>query len=276
MINEKHKDRLFSYMFGNEKHKEWTLSIYNAVNGSNYTDPGEIELNTIQNVLYMGMKNDVSFIIHGDMNLYGHQSTYNPNMPIRELMYTALLYDKYISGTNANIYGTKLIELPIPKLVVFYNGTDKTEDEVILELKDSFPADKDADSSDIQARVRMLNINYGNNKTLLDACAPLMEYSWLIDKIRFHKSKDISIEDAVDQALDEMPDYFSIKSFLMDHKAEVRMMCITEYNEAETMQRFKEEGREEGRAEGRALILETLVKDGTISAEKAKELESQA
>ena len=223
----------------------------------------------------MGMKNDLSFIIHGDMNLYGHQSTYNPNMPIRELMYAALLYDKYISGKKANIYGSRLIELPIPKLVVFYNGTDNTEDEIILELKDAFPADKDRDFSDIQVRVRMLNINYGNNKELMTACTPLMEYSWLIDKIRYYKGQDIPIESAVDKALEDMPETYAIKKFLIENKAEVRTMCITEYNEAETMQMFKEEGRAEGRAEGRSLLLEALVKDGTISIERARELENQ-
>ena len=106
-------------------------------------------------------------------------------------------------------------------------------------------------------------------------CTPLMEYSWLIDKIRYYRKQDISIEDAVDRALDEMPDEFAIKKFLIENKSEVRTMCITEYNEAETMQMFKEEGRAEGRDEERAFILEALVKDGTISIERAKELEAQ-
>ena len=250
MINREHKDRLFSFMFGSSENKRWTLELYNAVNGTDYSDPDEIEINTIRDVLYMGMKNDASFIIRGDMNLYAHQSTYNPNMPLREFMYAALLYDKYISTRKANIYGGKLIEIPVPKLVTFYNGTDDTADEVILEMKDAFPEGTDPDTSDIQVRVRMININFGRNKALLDACKPLMEYSWLIDRIRVNKANKMDIETAVDVAINDMPDDFEIKSFLIENKSEVRAMCITEYNEAETMQMFKEEGREEGREEG--------------------------
>ena len=245
MVNKKNKDRLFSFIFGREDHKDWTLSLYNTVNGSKYEDSSEIEINTLEDTLYMGMKNDVSFILRMEMSLYEHQSTYNPNMPLRELMYAGLLYDKYVHKNHKNIYGRNLIELPVPKLVVFYNGTEDADDEVILELKDAFP-EKAADRSDIQVRVRMLNINYGRNKSILDACEPLMGYSWFVERVRKHKFDGLGVEDSVDAALAEMPDTFSIKPYLMENKAEVRAMCLTEYNEVETMEMFKEEGREEG------------------------------
>ncbi|MDE7068804.1 MAG: hypothetical protein K2O83_14325, partial [Schaedlerella arabinosiphila] len=201
---------------------------------------------------------------------YEQQATYNPNMPVRELMYAAKLYDKYIHENKLNIYGDTLVALPIPKLVVFYNGQDNYMDR-ILELKDAFragkekqnPGDTEAEESrkpdpdgrskemepDIAVRVRMLNINYGQNKELMDACKPLGEYAWLIQRIReYSKHKDI--EEAVDQAIDELPEDFEIRPFLVGHRAEVKSMCITEYNEEETMLLFKEQGREEGREEG--------------------------
>ena len=143
MINTERKDRLFSFMFGREENKRWALSLYNSVNHTSYSDPDEIHFNTMNDTLYMGMKNDVSLIVRATMNLYEHQSTYNPNMPLREFVYAALLYDKYIHEQGANIYGERLIEIPIPRLVVFYNGTKSTEDEVILELKDAFPEGED-------------------------------------------------------------------------------------------------------------------------------------
>ena len=96
LINREYKDRLFSFLFGDNSRKEWTLSLYNAINGSNYSDPDELEINTLEEVLFMGMKNDVSFIIGGHINLYAHQSSYNPNMPVRELIYLGHLYSKYI------------------------------------------------------------------------------------------------------------------------------------------------------------------------------------
>lgn len=250
MINTKHKDRLFCFLFGREENKKWTLSLYNAVNGSSHTDPDMIQITTMEDILYMGMKNDVSFMIMDSMSIYEQQSTYNPNMPVRELMYAAKLYDKYIHEHKLNIYGDKLVPLPIPKLVVFYNGTEEHGDE-ILELKDAFQAEKKQDTiereetvPDIAVRVRMLNMNYGRNKELLDACKPLEEYAWLIQRIRQYGEK-MEIEEAVDQAINELPEDFEIRTFLVGHRAEVKSMCITEYNEAETMQMFKEQARQE-------------------------------
>ena len=141
MINTKHKDRLFCFLFGREENKKWTLSLYNAVNRSSHTDPDSIRITTMEDVLYMGMKNDASFIITDIMSIYEQQATYNPNMPVRELMYAAKLYDKYIHENKLNIYGDTLIALPIPKLVVFYNVQDNCGDRV-LELKDAFQAEK--------------------------------------------------------------------------------------------------------------------------------------
>ncbi len=80
-----YKDRLFTFIFGSPENKAWTLSLFNAVNGSNYDDPDDIEINTIKEVLYLTMHNDVSFLIDGQMNLYEQQSSYNPNMPLRLL-----------------------------------------------------------------------------------------------------------------------------------------------------------------------------------------------
>lgn len=155
-----------------------------------------------------------------------------------------------------------MITLPVPRLVVFYNGIDEIDDTV-LELKDAF---RPSVESDISARVRMININYGKNKELLDACRPLSEYAWLIDRIREYK-KDMRIEDAVDRALNEMPQEYEIRPFLMGNRAEVKQMCITEYNEAETMQMFKAEGRKEGKLE----IIIQLIHNGLITLEAGAE-----
>mgnify|MGYP006936021288 CR=1 FL=1 len=93
--NGKYKDRLFKFFFGNPENKEWTLSLYNAVNESNYENADDIRYNTIDDAIYMNMKNDVSFIIEDTMSLYEQQSTYCPNMPLRFLMYLAKLYERF-------------------------------------------------------------------------------------------------------------------------------------------------------------------------------------
>ncbi len=107
MINTEHKDRLFCFLFGSERNRQWTLDLYNAVNHSAYTNPDDIQITTMDDVIYMGMKNDISFLITNKMNIYEQQSTFNPNMPLRKLMYAARLYDKYIHANKLNIYGTK-------------------------------------------------------------------------------------------------------------------------------------------------------------------------
>ena len=94
--NREYRDRLFKFIFGNPQNKEWTLSLYNAVNGSHYTDASAIKLNTIENAVYMSMKNDVSFLIDNTMSFYEQQSTFNPNMPMRFLIYAGMIYSKYV------------------------------------------------------------------------------------------------------------------------------------------------------------------------------------
>ena len=246
-INHENKDRLFTFIFGSEQNKVWTLSLYNAINGSDYDDPELIVFNTIKDFLYVGMKNDTSFILSDQLNVYEHQSTYNPNMPLRMMDYAGHVYSGHISKNNYNKYGTTLIRLPVPKLAVFYNGTADAPDETILKLSDSFPEDRRIDA-DIEVRVRMLNINHGRNKSIMNKCKPLEEYSWLVEKIREYKRDDLP--DAVDKALNEMPDDYVIKPFIMEHRSEVRGIIDTEYNEAEIKEAFMNEGHAKGLAEG--------------------------
>lgn len=108
---KQYKDRLFCFIFGREENKEWALSLYNAINGTSYHDIDQLKLYTIENAVYMGMKNDVAFIIQDTLNLYEHQSSYNPNMPVRMLIYLSRLYEKYIEQKHLNRYGRKLAQL---------------------------------------------------------------------------------------------------------------------------------------------------------------------
>ena len=262
--NIQYKDRLFTFLFGSEEHKEWTLSLYNAVNGSDYTDPSAIEITTIREIMYLGMRNDISILVSYEMNLFEQQSTFNPNTPLRMMQYAGNLFEKYIKQRKLNKYSTKLLKLPAPRLVVFYNGTADQPDEVILKLSDSFPK---GSKSDIEVQVRMLNINYGKNQKLMEACRPLMEYAWLVEKIRSIKklSDENEVSSAIDKAINEMPNDFVIKPFLEVHKAEVKGMLLEEYNETEVMELFKEEGREEGRFE----MLSDLAEKKIITIEQA-------
>ena len=274
-VNNEYRDRLFKFIFGNPNHKEWTLSLYNAVNGSSYTDENDIEINTINDAVYMKMKNDVSFLIDDALNLYEQQSTYNPNMPLRFLIYSGMLYDKYARQHDLHLYGPRLQPIPTPKRVCFYNGKAEKEDRTILKFTDGFPSKAE---SDIEVIVTMININYGHNMELLEACGPLNAYSWFVNGVVEKQTRDkISLSKAIDETLNEMPDDFVIKQFLLDNKAEVKRMCITEYDEKRVLAQQledgieigREEGIEIGREEGREEGLEIGREEGQIKAMKA-------
>jgi hypothetical protein len=255
--NREYRDRLFKFIFGNPQNREWTLSLYNAVNDSHYTDASAIKLNTIENAVYMSMKNDVSFLIDNTMSFYEQQSTFNPNMPMRFLIYAGMIYSKYVEeNKHYRRYSSAQQKAPTPKCVCFYNGTADKEDRITLSLSDSFDG-----KSDIEVKVTMININFGHNKALLDACKPLKEYAWFVDKVRSYQQTMETLEEAVDAALEELPDDSLIKPFLVANKAEVKRMCITEYDEART---FAEQ-RNEGREEGVLTTLISLVKDGILT-----------
>ena len=276
-INRENKDRLFKFIFGNEKNKAWTLSLYNAVNGSSYSDPEAIEFTTIDDVLYMGMKNDISFLIADIMNIYEHQVTFNPNMPMRFLIYLGMIYSKYTENNKhrMNLYSTTLQKYPLPKLVCFYNGLADTEDKMELRLTDAFDTTKG--EPDVEVKVTMLNINYGRNTELMNSCQVLQEYAWFVERIRKNQEETGELEKAVALAISQMPDDALIKSFIVANKAEVTRMCITEYDEAQTMEMFREEGRregqkegrKEGRIEGRMELLFDFVQQKIISTEEA-------
>ena len=204
------------------------------------------------------------------------EAKYNPNMPMRFFIYAAMVYQKYIQNKeNAfNMYSPTLQRAPSPRCVCFYNGNSEIEDRTVLKLSDAFGG-----KSDIEVNVTLLNINYGRNKDLLDRCKPLKEYSWFTTTVTEKQNAGMSLGDAVNAALDEMPDDFLIKKFLILNRVEVKDMCLTEYDEewyrsmdrAESLAEGKAIGREEGKAEERISLLSGLVHDGTLSLEKAAE-----
>ncbi|MCR4585207.1 MAG: hypothetical protein K5686_05725 [Lachnospiraceae bacterium] len=260
-VNRTRKDTIFALMFGRPENRHWTLELYNAVNGSNYTDPDDIEINTLENALYMGVKNDVSFILDFVMNIYEHQSTFNPNMPLRQLEYAATLYREYISKNRLDKFSSSRLTIPLPKLIVFYNGKQDEPEETILHLSDLFPERLKDIPADIEVHSRMLNINYGHNKKLLEACAPLKEYAWAVETERKY-NKTMSIEQAVAKTLEEMPDDFVIKPFLTENRDMFTDSFLSDYDEELHIQNEKELSWKEGDAHGLKRGLEQGLEKG--------------
>ena len=175
------------------KEKKRLLELYNALNDTAYDDEDKLTVNTLENVIYLKMKNDVSFIIGCDMCLYEHQSSYCPNMPLRGFLYFADLYKKYIG--NADLSTSRRIMLPTPRYVIFYNGSERQEEEFTQYLSESF----ENDGGCIELTVRTLNINYGYNKELLEKCPTLNEYAQFVSMIRTNL-KHMSLSEAMEKA----------------------------------------------------------------------------
>ena len=244
-----YKDSLFRMVF---REKKELLSLYNAINGTAYEDPEELIVTTIEDVLYMGRKNDISFLIKDVMNLYEHQSSVNPNMPLRGLIYISMLYQGYIEQNNLDIYSSTLLKLPTPKYLVFYNGTKEEPDRQELRLSDSFI--KQEEQPDLECRAVMLNINYGHNKELMEACRKLYEYSRFVESIREHLNTGMKLGAAMDQAIEDCIRLDILKELLLKHRGEVKQVILTEYNEERHAKTLLEEGRRQGREESARLL----------------------
>ena len=247
-VNRKYKDRIFCMLFGYPKYKKNLLELFNALNGTNYEDENELEINTIEDTIYMGMKNDVSCIIQSNMAMYEQQSTWNPNMPLRGILYSARLFSKYIKTNELNIYSDKLIKIPTPQYYVFYNGMRKIGDKVILKLSDAFSAPQNEGKFEWTATV--LNINEGHNEELLSKCKILREYAILVDKIKENKQKYDAVEEAVESAVDYCIKNNVLREFLREHRSEVIMSLLTEYDEEETMGYVRRDAYRDGEKAG--------------------------
>ena len=177
------KDRLFKAIFGRdtEQSKKWRLELYNALRGTNYSDPDTLELNTIENVIYLTMKNDISFLVDSQMTLFEQQSTYNPNMPLRGLMYFSQLYQRHLTKLKLTLYGSRLIKIPYPKFIVFYNGDRETEDNEFLKLSDAFE-NKEKDG-DFEWTATFININEGALDAKIEAAKNLLKEGDTPEKI---------------------------------------------------------------------------------------------
>ena len=244
-VNRKFKSRIFEMIFSNKKE---LLGLYNAVSGKHYTDPELLEINTLKNVIYMGMYNDVSFVIDFRVSLYEHQSTYNPNIPLRCLLYISDLYSGMTK--DANLYGQTPIKLPAPQFLVFYNGEEEQPDRTVLKLSDLYHKTEEEIPVSLDLEVVMLNINPGHNQELLDACKTLADYSEYTARVRRY-AKEMVLEEAVERAITECIKEGILADFLSRKRAEAKSMSIYEYDEEKHMRQEREENFQKGFQEGR-------------------------
>lgn len=253
-VRRDHKSSVFAMVFSE---KPALLELYNAMNGSHYKDPGLLEINTLKNAVYMGIHNDVSFLLDMRLALYEHQSTWSPNLPFRFLEYAADVYSPM--AAEMTVYSTRKIALPTPRFVVFYNGAEDRPERETLRLSDLFTVPDEHPSLELEAL--FININKGKNDKLLAACKTLSDYVEFTSRIRTY-SAGMSLEDAVELAIDECIEKGILKDFLIRQRAEVKKMSIYEYNHEEHMKLLQKESYEDGFAEGKAETAFNLSKMG--------------
>lgn len=272
-VNRTYKDSVFSLLFNDP---ETLRELYCALEGVSLPPDVPITINTLEGVLFMERVNDISFAVAGKLVIVlEHQSTVNPNMPLRCLLYLARLYEKIID--NKDVYKSRLVTIPQPECFVLYNGTADYPDETRLKLSDAFEDLTEMGLKrppDVELAVRVLNINRGHNEELVKRCGRLEGYSEFIGKAREYEKGLGSREEGVKAAVRYCISRGILKDFLELHSSEVFNMLFTEWNwddalavrfeegREEGWEKGREEGREEGWEKGREEIARNLKKIG--------------
>ena len=242
LVNRNYKDTVFRMLFSDRKN---LLSLYNAVNQKHYTDPEDLEIATLENAIYMGMKNDLAFIIDTNLYLYEHQSTYNPNMPLRDLFYISNEYQKLLD--KKSLYSSSLQKIPAPNFIELYNGTDTLSDFSEHRLSSAF--ENLSGEPKLELIVTVLNINEGHNALLMEHCQTLKEYSQYVAKVRKYAA-GMPLDQAVEYAVDECIKENILADFLRKNRAEVISMSIFEYDKEEEEKKLRKAEYEAGIQKG--------------------------
>ena len=259
-VNRNYKDTVFRMLFSDRKN---LLSLYNAISGAHYDNPEMLEIVTLENAIYMGMKNDLAFIIDTDLFLYEHQSTYNPNMPLRDLFYISSEYQKLVN--KKSLYSSILQKIPAPQFIVFYNGTEKRKDSWVNHLSEAF--ENLPGNPKLELEVLTININEGHNEELMEHCQTLKEYAKYVNCVRKY-ARELELNEAVKLAVDECIRNNILSEFLRANKSEVISMSIFEYDKEEEERKLRKAEYEAGVADGFNNGFNNGFNDGINTAKK--------
>ena len=268
IANRKYKDTIFRWIFSQIEN---LLSLYNAVTGKHYQNPEELEIVTLENAIYMGMKNDLAFILDMNLYLYEHQSTMNPNIPLRDLFYIAAEYQKLVD--KKSLYSSALQKIPNPLFIVFYNGSTPIDDCYTSRLSDAFY--HVTDNPSLELIVTTFNVNAGHNTELMSHCQILKEYSIYVAKVRSF-AEQMPLDDAVQKAVTECIQENILADFLRKNQAEVIAMSIFEYDKVEEAKKLRkaefDAGVEQGLKQASTDTALRLLKTGKFDAKEIAEL----
>ena len=261
-IRRSHKDTVFNDLFSDKRN---ALSLFNALNDTDYQDADSLEVVTLSDAIYIHGKNDVSVLFQNQLTLWEHQSTLNYNMPLRGLIYYAHNIDGILEARGMKLYGKKLVKIPAPDYYVFYTGREDAPDRQELKLSDAFLVPKEG----YEWTAHMLNINRNGNQNLLQRCPALKGYVALIQYVREYQKSGDSLPEAMDKAIDRCTKEGMLKEYLLKKKAEVKLMLLTEFDEEAFAETMREEGREEGEKRLNQLYLKLVEEKRGSDLERA-------
>ena len=237
------------------QNKNNLLEIYNSLNGTEYENVDDLEITTMKEEdapsgVFMRYRNDASFVFNFQLNIYEHQSTVNPNMPLRNLLYVAEQYEKLT--TTKDLYMENLVKIHAPRFVLFYNGVKATDDDTILKLSDQF--EQPMEHPELELTVRALNVNAGHNRELMEKCRCLDEYSRFVARMRealkgkkTRDEKHMAASRIVDQCIQDG----ILVDILQENRKAVIETSVWEYNEEAHYAALVESGYDNGYAKGR-------------------------
>ena len=266
-LNREFKNSVFTLLFND---KARLLELYNALNGTNYSDTSDIEINTLQDALFKGRINDMSFLFRRkQVVLFEHQSTVNLNMALRMLLYIARIYEKMMD--RKRIYSRKKMSIPRPVFIVLYNGKENLPPKEVLKLSDLFEKIEGVGSIALELEVTVYNINRGRNPEIEARSGTLRGYSELVSKARENGEAGLEKAEAVKQAVRYCLDNGILYDFLSENGTEVENMLLTEWNWDDALQVEREEAWEDGWEKGREKGREKGIQESTWGiARKAK------
>lgn len=249
MANKEYKSDVFSMLLQDKKR---AMEIYNAINGTDYDDPELVEMTTLDDKSFsLTVRNDASFILDANLSLYEHQSTYCPNMPLMDLLYFASIIQKRIKAQKRDIYGGRILKIPVPHFVVFYNGKEDAPDQYDLRLSDAF--EKETENPEIELVCHVYNINNGKNVPLLSKCQTLREYMYFVDMVRKNNEISGNLEDAIEKAINQCMEENVLRDFLAQHREEVMHVMTLDYTFERRLEMQRAEAIEDGERIGKEI-----------------------
>lgn len=268
MANKEYKSDVFSMLLQDKKR---AMEIYNAINGTDYDDPELVEMTTLDDKSFsLTVRNDASFILDANLSLYEHQSTYCPNMPLRDLLYFASIIQKQIKAQKRDIYGGRILKIPVPHFVVFYNGKEDAPDQYDLRLSDAF--EKETKNPEIELVCHVYNINNGKNVPLLSKCQTLREYMYFVDMVRKNNEISGNLEDAIEKAINQCMEENVLRDFLAQHREEVMHVMTLDYTFERRLEMQRAEAIEDGERIGKEIGKE-IAKEEKLSEQIRKKIQ---